>query len=52
VSEEQSDVLCLFPGGSSEALRGDISPFKVLKSFPPVGSGLLEKMIRNSPKLL
>jgi len=35
VSEEQSDVLCLFPGGSSEALRGDVSPLKVLKFFPP-----------------
>ena len=33
-------------------MRGDVFPFKVLKSFPPVGSGILEKMIRNSPKLL
>jgi len=37
VSEERSDLLCLFSnsgGAGRRPLRGDISPFKVFHVFP------------------
>ncbi|GAJ02039.1 unnamed protein product [marine sediment metagenome] len=41
VSEEQSDLLCLFSnsgGAGRRPLRGDVSPFKILKVFPETRS--------------